>query len=475
MRSDTGTSREGDDPTSGVALLTLLCVAQFVAVFDINVVIVALPAIARALSFSQADLQWIVSAYVLFFAGFLLLAGRMADLYGRRRMFMAGLATFAAASLACGLAESPGVLLTARAAQGLGAATMAPAALSIITTSFGGKGRNLALGVWTAVAAGGGAAGLVLGGVITDGLGWEWIFLVNVPIGIGALILSPLVLTRDSDREQPGQVDVLGGVLGTAGLALLVYGLTRIEPSGSTLPVAGLLVIAAALLAAFLLTEARVRNPLVPLRMFRSRNLVGSNLVSFTLTAVTSPTSVLGVIYVQTVLDFSPTRAGFVQLPFSLLVVGGSFIGSKLINRAGTRPAMACGLLIVGVAQIVMTRISAGSGVSYVVAGAALAGLGLGCASVASTSRGTSASDRADQGLASGLLNVFAQIGTALGLAVFLAVAALGTEAAETTGERALVDGYRLAFLLAACSAIAVVFVPIALVRDEQDPDSPAI
>jgi EmrB/QacA subfamily drug resistance transporter len=474
VRSGVGTSRGGDDLTSGVALLALLCVAQFVAVFDINVVIVALPAIARALSFSQGDLQWIVSAYVLFFAGFLLLAGRMADLFGRRRMFMAGLATFAAASLACGLAESPAVLLTARAAQGLGAATMAPAALSIITTSFDGKGRNLALGVWTAVAAGGGAAGLVLGGVITDGLGWEWIFLVNVPIGIGALILSPLVLTRDNDRESPGRVDVLGGALGTSGLALLVYGLTRIEPGGRTLPVAGLLVIAAALLAAFLLTEARVRNPLVPLRMFRSRNLVGSNLVSFMLTAITSPTSVLGVIYVQTVLDFSPTSAGFVQLPFSLLVVGGSFIGSRLINRVGTRPAMACGLLIVAVAQIVMTRISAESGVSYVVTGAALSGLGLGCASVASTSKGTSASGKADQGLASGLLNVFAQIGTALGLAVFLAVAALGTEAAEATGERALVDGYRLAFLLAACSAIVAVFVPIVLVRDEKYPESAA-
>lgn len=219
-----GTSRRGGDPTSRVALLALLCVAQFVAVCDINVVMVALPSIARALSFSQADLQWIVSAYVLFFAGFLLLAERMADLFGRRRMFMTGLATFATASLACGLAESPAMLLTARAAQGLGAATMGLAALSIITTSFGGKGRNLALGVWTAVAAGGGAAGLVLGGVITDGLGWEWIFLVNVPIGIRALIMSPLLLTRDNDRESPGRVDVLGKGLGTAGLALLVYG-----------------------------------------------------------------------------------------------------------------------------------------------------------------------------------------------------------------------------------------------------------
>jgi MFS family permease len=464
------TSRGGGEPGRRLALLGLLCIAQFVNVFDINVVIVALPAIGRALNFPPEDLQWIISAYVLCFAGFLLLAGRLADLFGRRRMFMMGLAIFAAASFVCGFAGSPAVLLIARAAQGLGAATIAPAALSIITTTFVGADRNLALGVWTAVAAGGGAVGLVLGGVITDGLGWEWIFLVNVPLGIGALIMSPLllpkdILPKDIDPGPTARVDVLGGMLGTAGLALLVYGLTRIEPSGRIFPVAGLLVIATVLLAGFLLVESRVPSPLVPLRMFRSRNLVGSNLVAFMLTAVTS-TGVLAVIYVQTVLDLSPTRAGFVQLPFSLLVIGGSFIGSKLITHLGTRPAMACGLLTVGVAQIVMSRISAESGVSYVVLGGALSGLGLGCASVASTAGGTSASTKADQGLASGLLNVSAQIGTALGLAVFLAAAALAATAAPTTGEVALVDGYRLAFLLGACSALLALVVPIALVRD---------
>jgi EmrB/QacA subfamily drug resistance transporter len=466
VKDGVGTSRRKTEPGHRVALLALLCVAQFVDVFDINVVIVALPAIGRALSFSERDLQWIVSAYVLFFAGFLLLAGRLADLFGRRRMFMTGLAIFAAASLLCGLAQSSAMLLMARAAQGVGAATTAPAALSIITTTFTGKDRNLALGVWTAVGAGGGATGLVLGGIMTDGLGWEWIFLVNVPIGIAALVLSPLLISKDMDRGSTSRVDVLGGVLGTGGLALLVYGLTRVEPGARFFPVASLLAIAGTLLAAFVLTESRASNPLVPLRIFRSRNLVGSNLVAFMLTAITSPTAVVAVIYVQTVLDFSPTRAGFLQLPFSLLVIGGSLIGSKLVIHLGTRPAMACGLLTVGIAQVVMTRISVESGVSYVVAGAALSGLGLGCASVASTAGGTSASGQADQGIASGLLNVSAQVGTALGLAVFLAAAALATTAASTTGEVALVDGYRLAFLLGACLAILAVFVPIALVRD---------
>ena len=258
-----GTSRRKTEPSHGVALLALLCVAQFVDVFDINVVIVALPAIGRALSFSEGNLQWIVSAYVLFFAGFLLLAGRLADLFGRRRMFMTGIGTFATASLLCGLAESPAMLLMARAAQGVGAATTAPAALSIITTTFTGKDRNLALGVWTAVAAGGGATGLVLGGVITDGLGWEWIFLVNVPIGIAALVLSPLLIPKDMGRGSTRQVDVLGGLLGTGGLALLVYGLTRVEPGARFLPVASLLAIAGTLLAALSL-----RSLAPPTRLF---------------------------------------------------------------------------------------------------------------------------------------------------------------------------------------------------------------
>jgi EmrB/QacA subfamily drug resistance transporter len=455
-----------------VALLGLLCMAQFINVFDINVVIVALPRIGRALGFSPGGLQWVVSAYVLFFAGFLLLAGRMADLFGRRRMFMAGLGVFAAASLACGLAPSPAALLVARALQGLGAAITAPAALSIITTTFKGRDRNLALGVWTAVAAGGGAAGLVLGGLITDGLGWQWVFLVNVPLGTASFVLSLLLLPEDRRRGPGDRVDVFGAILATAGLTVLVYGLTRMESDGPGLRVAGLLVVAGALLAAFLLTESRVRSPLVPLRMFCSRNLVGANLVAFALTATTSSTSVLAVIYVQTVLGFSATRAGLVQLPFSVLVIVGSMIGSKLVSHYGTRFTMASGLVMIGVGAMVMTRISPEGGASYVVSAAALSGLGLGCASVASTARGTSAAPKRDQGLASGLLNVSAQVGTALGLSLFVTAAALRTEAAVTTGDSALVDGYRLAFVLAACMALLAVGVPIASIRDEraQDP-----
>jgi EmrB/QacA subfamily drug resistance transporter len=451
--------------THGVALLALLCMAQFIAVFDINVVIVALPVIGTALGFSQAGLQWVVSSYVLFFAGFLLVAGRMADLFGRRRMFMAGLGLFAAASLACGLARTAAVLLVARAVQGLGAAITAPAALSIITTTFTGRDRNRALGVWTAVAAGGGVVGLVLGGLITDGLGWQWVFLINVPPGIASLVVSLLLVPKDRHRGPSEQVDVLGAMFATAGLTLMVYGLTRVESDGPGFRAAGLVVVAGALLGGFVLTESRVPNPLVPLRTFSSRNLVAASLVAFTLTATTSPTSVLAVIYVQTVLDFSPTRAGFVQLPFSVLVIVGSIIGSKLVSRYGIRFSMAGGLLMIGVALMVMTRISPEAGASYVVGAAALSGMGLGWASVASTGGGTSAVPKRDQGLASGLLNVSAQVGTALGLAVFVTAATLRTEAVAASGDVALVDGYRLAFVLAACMALLAVLAPIALVR----------
>jgi EmrB/QacA subfamily drug resistance transporter len=450
-------------------LLVLPCVAQFLNVFDVNVVLVALPTVGADLGFSSSGLQWVVSTYVLCFAGFLLLAGRMADLFGARRTFMAGLAVLTAASLACGLAQTPAFLLVARAAQGLGAATTSPAALAIITTAFTGRDRNVALGVWTAVAAGGGAAGLVLGGFITDILGWEWVFLIAVPVGVASLVAARLWLPPDRERETGGGVDVLGAILGTGGLSLLVYGLTRIEPGGNILPVGVMVVIAAVLLVAFVVTELQVTDPLVPPRMFRARGTVAANLVAFSLTVTTTPTSVLAVIYVQTVLDYSPSSAGFVQLPFSLLVIGGSAIGSWLIGRHGTRLAMAAGLVVVGAALIIVTRISADTGLIYVVIGAALAGLGLGCASVGSTARGTAAAAEDDQGLASGLLNVSAQVGTAVGLAVFVTAAVLRSKATEATGDVALVDGYRFAFLLAACLAVSAVAVPIVLARDRRE------
>ena len=436
-----------------VAALVLLCVAQFVDVLDVNAVIVALHSIGQDLGFSQAGLQWVISAYVLFFAGFLLLSGRVADLWGRRRIFVAGLAIFTVASLCCGLSVSPEMLVVSRAIQGLGAATTAPAALSIITTIFAeGRERDRAVATWTAVAAGGGAAGLLLGGFITDVLGWEWIFFVNVPAGVAGIALSHVLLPESRDPAASRRLDLLGAGMVTSGLVLLVLGLTWTEEAGFGSPITlATLGFAAAFFGAFVLVERRAADPLVPLRLFRLRELVGAALVAFALTA--APVGVLVTLYLQNTLGYSASLAGLAGLPFSLCVIAGSMLGGRISERIGGRVTMSLGLAVVAASALVTTGITAEGGVAYVLASAALSGLGLGCASVASTARGTSAVEEGKRGLASGFMNTSAPVGTALGLAALLTLAATRTVAlsdgAESAAE-ALVAGYRLAFLVAA-------------------------
>jgi EmrB/QacA subfamily drug resistance transporter len=397
----------------------------------------------------------VVSAYVLFFAGFLLLSGRVADLWGRRRTFVAGLAVFTAASLCCGLSVSPEMLVVSRAFQGFGAATTAPAALSIITTIFvEGRERDRAVAAWTAVAAGGGAAGLLLGGFITDALGWEWIFFVNVPVGASGIALSHVLLPESRDPAASRRLDLLGAGTVTSGLVLLVLGLTRTEEAGFGSPITlTTLGFAAALFGAFVFVERRAADPLVPLRLFRLRGLVGAALVAFALTAATAPVGVLITLYLQNTLGYSASFAGLAGLPFSLCVIAGSMLGGRISERMGGRVTMSSGLAVVAASALLTTGITAEGGLAYVLAGAALSGLGLGCASVASTARGTSAVEEGKRGLASGFMNTSAQVGTALGLAVLLTLAAARTAAqsdgAESAAE-ALVAGYRLAFLVAA-------------------------
>jgi EmrB/QacA subfamily drug resistance transporter len=445
-------------------------VAQFVNVLDINAVIVALPVVGRDLGFAPEDLQWVITAYVLFFGGFLMLAGRLSDLYGRRRMFVVGLAVFTVSSLACGLAASPLALIVSRAFQGLGAAIVAPAALSIISGLFaGGRERNLAMGVWTAVAAGGGAAGLVLGGLITDSLGWPWIFLVNVPVGVVGVALSFVLLGADREEGASRRLDVWGAVTITAGLFLLVYGLTRAEEAGFGSPLTlAAVALALILLSAFLFVERSVADPLVPLRVFRSPGLSGSAVVAFANTATTSPVGVIAVLYLQEVLAYSPTQAGLLGLPFSVSVVAGSFLGSRLTGTLGARGTMTLGLLGISGAALLITGISAEGGLAFVLSNAALSGLALGCSAVASTARGTSAVGEWERGLASGLLNSSAQIGTALGLAALITVAAARTEALAGEGPAtaaAIVEGFRIAFYAAAGLAVAGALVPLLLMR----------
>lgn len=400
------------------------------------------------------------------------MAGRLADLFGRRRMFVAGLAVFTGASMLCGLAWSPLALVAFRAAQGLGAAVVAPAALAIISTTFAeGRERNFAMGVWTAVAAGGGAAGLVLGGLLTDALGWRWIFFINVPVGVAGVALSLLLLEADTERRANRRLDLPGAATVTAGLVLLVYGLTRAEEAGlGSLATLGTLAAALALLAVFISIERTVADPLVPLRVFRVRDLSGSVLVAFANTATTSSVGILAVIYLQEILSYSPTAAGLLGLPFSVSVIAGSFTGSRLTNIVRARTMMATGLLGIAASTLLLAfGISAEGGLVYVLVQAALSGFLLGISAVASTGLGVSALAEGERGLASGLLNSAAQVGMALGIAVLFTLAAARTDVLSGGGAssaEALVEGYRWAFFTATGMATLGAAAALALIRD---------
>jgi EmrB/QacA subfamily drug resistance transporter len=463
--------------------LGLLCVAQFVMVLDATIVAVALPEIQRDLGFSRAGLQWVISAYTLVFGGLLLLAGRAADLWGRRRMFMVGLALFTGASLACGLAETPLAILLGRIAQGAGAAIVAPSALSSLTVSFPeGSGRGRALGVWTAAAAGGGATGWLLGGLLAGSLGWEWVFFINLPVGVLGVALAPVLVSESRDQNAPPRLDVAGAVSVTAGLTLLVYGITRVEGAGLFSPVTlASLAASGLLLALFVVVEGRVRYPLVPLGVFRSRELVGANLVALVLTAATTPPMLLCTLYVQQVLGFPPAQAGLVFPPFNLAVIGGSLLGPRFVARLGPKTTMVCGLLSIALGSATLLGVSshADGYLLYLIPAFVLMGTGLGCASVASTTSGTAAAEGSLQGLASGLLNSAAQIGTVLGLAILVPLSAARSEALSGTvpADVALVEGFRLAFLggavIAACG-IAIAALLTGQARRKTDPSAEA-
>ena len=454
--------------------------AQFVVVLDATIVAVALPEIQRDLGFSQAGLQWVISAYTLVFGGFLLLAGRAADLWGRRRMFMVGLVVFTGASLACGLAASPTALVLGRIAQGLGAAIVAPSALSSLTTLFPeGDGRGRALGVWTAAAAGGGATGWLLGGLLAGSVGWEWVFFINLPVGLAGAALAPVLVSESRDQSAPPRLDVAGAVSVTAGLTLLVYGITRVEEAGLASPVTlSSLASSVVLLALFVVVEGRVRYPLVPLGVFRSRALLRANLVALVLTAATTPPMLLCTLYVQQVLGFPPAQAGLVFPPFNLAVIGGSLLGPRLVARLGPRTTMVCGLIAIAAGSATLLGVSPHGGgyLLYLIPAFVLMGTGLGCASVASTASGTAAADGGLQGLASGLLNSAAQIGTVLGLAILVPLSAARTQSlAETIPpDAALVEGFRLAFLGAAIIAACGITIALLLTGRKQHKTEPS-
>ncbi|HZA04876.1 MAG TPA: MFS transporter [Propionibacteriaceae bacterium] len=409
---------------SAVAV-ALVCLAQFVIVLDVTVVTSALPALGRELGFGAEDLQWVVTAYVLAFGGFLVAGGRAADLVGARRAFTVGLAGFAAASLGCGLAPTGWVLIVSRVGQGLAAALLTPAALALLNAvTQPGAARRRAVGIWTAAAAGGGASGWVLGGLLTEYAGWRWVFLINVPIGVVGLSLVALVLPRVTP-EADRRLDLLGAVGLTAGLSLAVYGLSEAAVSGpDLLLVAGTLLSGALLIAGTLAYERRVAAPLLPPGLLGAPAVRGANLLAAAVTASTSPAMFVAVLYVQDVLAMSPGRAAWLFPALNLTVIAGSLAGPNLMARLGPRRTAVGGLVLIGMGSLLLTTVPpTGLPVFRLLSAFAVMGLGLGVASVASTSVGTAAAEPADRGVAGGVLNSAAQLGTALGVALLVPLA----------------------------------------------------
>jgi EmrB/QacA subfamily drug resistance transporter len=444
------------------ATLLLGCLAQFMVILDVSVVNVALPAIRHGLGFTEADLQWVVNAYTVTFAGFLLLGGRAADLLGRRRVFVAGLVMFALASLAGGFATSQGLLIAARAVQGIGGAVIAPASLSILTTTFTeGAARNRAVGIWGAMGGAGGAAGVLLGGVLTDLLSWRWILFINVPIGLIAAFAAQRLLQESRNPGRANEFDLRGALAATVGLSLVVLGIVRTDQTGWG-DSATLLLIAAglALLGLFLLIEGRLaRSPLMPLRIYRSRTLSAANVVVLLVGGASFAMWFFMSLYLQQVHDYSPIRAGLAFLPMTLCIVAGSTAASKLVGRLGAKPILIAGMTSLTVGLFWLSDISVtGTYVGSMLFPSLLTALGIGLAFVPATISAVAGVAPQEAGLASGLVNTARLFGGALGLAILAAIATSRTNAdlhhAGTTAHAALVSGFQLAFVVSAAFAL---------------------
>lgn len=455
--------------------LVIIAFAQFMVVLDATITNVALPSIQRALNFSVENLQWIVTGYTLTFGGFLLLGGRLADIFGRRLIFVLGLALFSLASLAAGFATSDTQLIVARAVQGAGGALLSPAALSILLDTFKeGRERNRALGVWGGVASAGAALGLLLGGIITEYIGWEWIFYVNVPIG-ALTILATLRWIRESRTDEKIESDIFGAISVTAGLMLLVYGLIKAPTYGWTSGrTVAYLAAAVLLLVAFVANEARRRHPLIPLSIFRVGNVAGANLTAMPITIAMFAIFFYVTLYIQQQLGFSPVEAGFAALPVAVVIGISAGVGSQLVNRVGYKKILIFSPMFLVAALLYLGHIPAEGG-SYwkdILPGFIIMGLGMGASFVAMTIAATAGVPKSESGLASGLINTSQQIGGALGLAILTAVAASRTKdvlaqaSAEAGGRpdvaavsHALVEGYHWAFFAgAAIASLSIVF-----------------
>jgi EmrB/QacA subfamily drug resistance transporter len=474
---DSAASSRAGRPHLG-AILLLACLAQFMVILDVSVVNVALPSIRSALHFSEQDLQWVVNAYTVTFAGFLLLGGRAADLLGRRVVFVSGLTLFALASLAGGFADSRELLIAARAVQGLGGAIIAPASLSILTTTFEeGAARNRAVGIWGAMGGAGGAAGVLLGGVLTDLLSWRWILFINVPIGLLAAMFAQRYIPEGRDTAaRTRSFDLAGAITATLGLSVLVLGIVRTDVTGwgsaSTL---SLMAAGVALLVAFLGIEARfARAPLMPLRIYASRTLSAANVVVLLVGAAVFAMWFFLSLYLQQVLGYSPLRAGFAFLPMTLIIVAGSALASRAVTRVGPKPLLVAGMVLQTLGLILFTQLSAGgSYLGEVLVPSLLIAIGIGLSFVPVTIAAVAGVASHEAGLASGLVNTSRLVGGALGLAILAAIATAHTNSDLTHGvaaHAALTGGFDLAFGVAAVfsaagAVIALVGLPRVSVR----------
>ena len=452
--------------------LAVIVAAQFMVVLDVAIVNVALPSIKTDLGFSQESLQWVITAYSIFFGGVLLLGGRLADLLGRRRLFMVGLVVFTASSLLDGLAWSETSLIVFRSLQGLGAALLSPAALSILTTTFReGRERNLALGIWGAASGSGGAAGVLLGGALTSSLSWSWIFFINVPVGLLVLGLTPWLLSESRADLKHRNFDFAGAATITAGLMLLVYAMTHATQHGwATVETIGLLAASAALVIAFVVVELRSKAPLLPMRIFRLRTLAASNATGLLVSGAIFSQFLLLTLYMQQVLHYSALKTGVAYIALTVSIIGFSAVSQALVSRFGVRWVLSAGLVLSAVALVLFARLPVhGSYFADLFPAFLLSGIGLALAFIPMSIGGLTGVTQADAGIASGLINTSQQIGGAIGVAVAVTIATTFTNrfvdahpGATPLGGAALTHGFAIAFyVLAGVAAFGAVLAAV--------------
>jgi EmrB/QacA subfamily drug resistance transporter len=466
------------------ALLAVVCLGQFMVILDVSIVNVALPDIKDALGFSTTGLQWVLNGYTLTFAGFLLLGGRAADLFGRRRMFYAGTLLFSGASLLCAVAPTSEALIGARALQGIGGALLSPATLAIITTSFDeGPSRNRALGAWGAVGAIGATSGVLLGGVLTEVFSWPAIFLINVPIGLAIVLFSSRLVPEGRSEVENRHFDLPGAVLVTLGMTALTYGIVTTDRLGwGSLGVLGPAAAGAALLVAFVLYEGALarhpwRVPLMPLSVFRLRNLRAANLVIFLLYAAIFGFWFFQSLYMQGTLGYTALETGIAFVPMTAAVGTGATLAPRLARRFGARWVLAAGMVSATIGEFLLTSVHpGGSYAANVLPGGLLGAFGLGLALVPATIVAVQGVPRALSGLASGVLNTSRFVGAALGLAVLSTIAAHHTSAeldSGTSAARALTDGFQLQFGVGAIFCLVGVIAAVVLLRPQRSEGVP--